>query len=160
MKPFVNLLENIVQYNNPTYRKPLTILEIGVHKGVSTNAFLHALLLRHRKGDKLYSIDKRDVTYSPPIEELGALWELIKGDSARVPWDKEIDILLIDGNHTYKYVKGDYEKFEPFVRKNGIILLHDMVNHKYDGPKYWTEIKYPKIILDMGRNGMGIVTKT
>ena len=158
MKPFIPILESLVKNNNETSRRPITILEIGVHKGVSTNTFLNAIQARNRDGDRLYSIDVRDVPYKV-YGSTESYWHLIKGDSANVPWDKEIDILLIDGNHTYQYVKSDYEKFEPFVRKGGIILLHDMTNYKYDGPKYWPEIKYPKIILDMGRNGMGIVTK-
>ena len=40
-----------------------------------------------------------------------------------------IDLVFIDGNHSYEYVKSDLEKYYPKVRTNGIIAIHD-----YDHP--------------------------
>ena len=40
-----------------------------------------------------------------------------------------IDMLFIDGDHTYEGVKADYELYSPLVRPGGIIGFHDIVNH-------------------------------
>ena len=49
----------------------------------------------------------------------------IVGDSTQIPWNIRLDAVFIDGNHAYDYVKKDFEKFRPFVKKGGIILFHD-----------------------------------
>jgi len=159
MKPFVEVLTNLVYYNKLSYRRRITVLEIGVHKGVSTETFLKAIAHRKRHG-RLYSIDIREPNYVPD-ESLAPYWELIKADSAKVSWRKRplLDALVIDGAHDYNHVKRDYERFEPYVRFGGTILLHDIKNLKYDGYHFWPEIPYQKIVLDWGRNGMGVVIK-
>lgn len=48
-------------------------------------------------------------------------------------WDKEdptkkIDILHIDGLHTYTAVKNDYDKWSTLLSDNGVILMHDTVS--------------------------------
>jgi predicted O-methyltransferase YrrM len=40
-----------------------------------------------------------------------------------------IDMLLIDGDHTYEGVKADFEMYGPLVRDGGIIGLHDICHH-------------------------------
>lgn len=42
---------------------------------------------------------------------------------------EKIDFLFIDGDHTYKGVKQDFEMYSELVRNDGIIALHDIVNH-------------------------------
>lgn len=40
-------------------------------------------------------------------------------------WDKPIDLLYIDGDHTYEAVRKDFDDWFPHVRRGGWILLHD-----------------------------------
>ncbi len=40
---------------------------------------------------------------------------------------KELDILFIDGDHSYQGVKQDFENYHQFVRENGLIIFHDIV---------------------------------
>ena len=63
--------------------------------------------------------------------------QFITGDSAaketihdvkRLLGTKMIDILFIDGNHNYDYVKKDYDNYGKNVRSGGLIVLHDLVN--------------------------------
>jgi len=41
-----------------------------------------------------------------------------------------IDMLFIDGDHTYEGVKADYELYAPLVRTDGIIGFHDICPHR------------------------------
>lgn len=64
-----------------------------------------------------------------------------------------LDFLFIDGDHTYKGVKQDFEMYSPFVKKGGLICFHDIKDtpkHKerqVEVAKLWNEIidlKLPK----------------
>lgn len=37
----------------------------------------------------------------------------------------EIDLLFIDGDHSFRGVKNDYEKFSPKIKNGGVIVFHD-----------------------------------
>lgn len=39
---------------------------------------------------------------------------------------RPIDLLFIDGDHTYDGVKADYEMYGPLVRSGGVIAFHDV----------------------------------
>ena len=41
----------------------------------------------------------------------------------------KIDLLFIDGDHSYEGVKKDYELYSPFVKKGGMIVFHDIVQN-------------------------------
>lgn len=42
---------------------------------------------------------------------------------------RKLDFLFIDGDHTYKDVKADFENYSKLVRPGGIIAFHDIVPH-------------------------------
>jgi len=146
-----------------------TILEIGVRHGTSTNCFLLGIAdSKHPEKTHLYSIDLHDTTNildkflgKERFEELKPYWTFIQGDSKEVKWDKEIDVLLIDGDHSYEGVKADYEKYAPFVRKGGLILLHDVTHPKCEVRKFWDELDHKvfKVMLLFSGSGMGIIEK-
>jgi len=39
---------------------------------------------------------------------------------------EQLDFLFIDGDHTYKGVKQDFEMYSPFVKKGGYVGFHDI----------------------------------
>ncbi len=58
---------------------------------------------------------------------------------------RKIDILFIDGDHTYNGVKKDFEMYSPLVKKNGLVAFHDITVQQ---PRlncqvhiFWNEIK-------------------
>lgn len=77
---------------------------------------------------------------------------------------KEIDVLFIDGDHTYEGCKMDYDMYSPLVRKGGIIAIHD-INMKLD-PKeanpikkcgeYWDDLQGDKHSFYVDKSGYGI----
>ena len=58
---------------------------------------------------------------------------------------QEIDLLFIDGDHTYSGVKRDFQLYAPLVKRNGLIVLHDILYHPKIPPckvnKFWSEVK-------------------
>lgn len=46
--------------------------------------------------------------------------------------DNDYDLLFIDGNHNYKYVMNDFNKFKNVIKSGGYIVFDDL--HQ-DGPK-------------------------
>lgn len=43
--------------------------------------------------------------------------------------DRDVDILFIDGDHSYEGVRADYYNYQPLVRKGGLIVFHDSVGY-------------------------------
>ena len=69
-------------------------------------------------------------------------------DSRKYVWNNgEIDLLFIDGGHSYDTVKSDYERFSPFVKKGGVIICHDynMPEPEWQVKKYLDELGIPVI---------------
>lgn len=72
--------------------------------------------------------------------------EFVKGFSSDIAQDvlskiKTIDILMIDGDHTYRGALEDYNNYHAKVRKGGIIIFHDIFPKRCG---WWG----PRIILD------------
>lgn len=54
----------------------------------------------------------------------------------------DYDLIFIDANHTYEYVKNDFENFKPFLKKGGVIGFHDIENPDWKGiNKFWKELE-------------------
>jgi predicted O-methyltransferase YrrM len=83
--------------------------------------------------------------------------KLVRGDShstesrqriRRLLDGKALDLLFVDGDHTYEGVKQDVADYAPLVRPGGIVALHDIVpggpgKHGDPGgvPTFWRELK-------------------
>ena len=137
--------------------KPDVILEIGLHNAISAHAWLSALQ-NNGKG-MLHGVDILDFSNNVKDPELLKHFTFHKADSSEFykTWDTPIDILHIDGNHKYSFVKSDYENYYPFVRPGGYIFLHDLI-HWRDVTRYWDEIQDEKVALPF-YDGMGIIRK-
>lgn len=138
--------------------KKSVIVEIGSLAGRSTTAIGLSSLGR---GNRIFAIDvftsklphfrdKLPEDYYPVFlsnitkNGIDSLVEPIKSRSEIVgqDWNEKIDMLFIDGGHTYNQVKLDFELFYPHVRPGGIIALHD-VGEQWTGIwKLWNEKKH------------------
>jgi predicted O-methyltransferase YrrM len=87
----------------------------------------------------------------PQVNDLGMT--VILGDShAQSTVDRlldelagePIDVLFIDGDHTYEGVKADYELYSPLVRPGGVIGFHDICTHPtmpfIEVDKFWMSL--------------------
>ena len=50
-----------------------------------------------------------------------------------VGWNRPIRLLWIDGDHTYKGAKLDFDLFKPFLIDGAIVAIHDTL-HEFEGP--------------------------
>lgn len=165
-------------YDLVSNTKPKTIVELGTHKGNSLFSFAQAI--KDNKLDtKLHGVDtwegeKHAGYYDESVYEsfLKITKEYYKNvdiiphkmyfdDAVKEFKDNSIDILHIDGLHTYEAVKHDFETWLPKVNKGtGIILFHDVVEKKEDFGVYklWEELqrKY-KTITFTHYHGLGMM---
>jgi len=76
----------------------------------------------------------------------------------------QLDLLFIDGDHSYEGVKADFNLYSGLVRPDGLIVFHDIAKHSAtsgcDVDKFWAEIhdRYPsqEIIEDRAQGWAGI----
>jgi hypothetical protein len=111
------------------------VLEIGVNEGASTSAFLSGLQDKNL-GGHLYSIDINQDCEK--VFEGHPDWTFIGADSkdwprtlSRIP--SSIDVLFIDGDHTYRGASEDLKLYSYLVRRKGLILVHDMTLAEFPG---------------------------
>jgi len=82
--------------------------------------------------------------------------------------DEQLDLLFIDGNHTFEGVKTDYEMYSPLVKKGGLIVFHDIKQperYNIEGcfvSKFYETLSAPKTefldpLVEWG--GLGVIRK-
>lgn len=92
-------------------------LEIGVDKGKS----LSVARMVAKEGVEVWGVDLRE---DPKVEGTS----FIRGDSkdvAKLNWEKKIDVLFIDGDHSYEGCKADIDSWYPHMAEHGVMLFHD-----------------------------------
>jgi len=124
---FLSFLVHIMQ--------PRVILEIGTARGYTAICMAISLL---REDSKIWSVDVVRFRQQSAIEEAKRLGlsdkiEFIYRQSAKVKWTKPIDLLFLDGNHSYQHVHKEFYKFSPHVTREGIIVLHDSGRTHHSG---------------------------
>jgi predicted O-methyltransferase YrrM len=154
--------------------KPMTIVEIGSARGRS--ACFMGMALKENGSGKLYAIDPHtrtawndeDSVDTYPIllgnvETLGlqAQVEVLRETSDHVArdWTLPIDLLFIDGDHSYDGVKHDWELFSPFVRQFGSVIFHDTLWDLRPDPKYArSDMGVPRFVEELRREGYPTIT--
>lgn len=140
---FVELLQRLAA------KAPKVVVEVGVHKGGTSAAWLSI-------GATVFAID---IKKQPNISLLEALcghrftfhtgtsttfMEAVQSGQIETG---RVDMVFIDGDHSYEAAKLDYETLRPLVAPGGIIVFHDIADtalHAKQGcevARLWKEIK-------------------
>jgi len=154
-KKFLSLIENATW-----------ALEVGTFRGKGTIGLCNVV-------KNVITVDLDDRRVSKPKGSI-----FIKGNShdpttlkkiKEILGDNVLDVLFIDGDHSYSGVKEDFALYNNLVHPGGIIGLHDIVDSEYHRRKdcfvsdFWNEIKTKyknKEIVDDGNwAGIGVLWK-
>lgn len=68
----------------------------------------------------------------------------ILGDSSRIPWELPIDILFIDGDHTFEGCVADFLQFDRFILPGGYVIFDDY--HQENNPDNGVKMAVLKIL--------------
>jgi len=156
--------------------KPRTLVELGTHNGVSYSAFCEAvvrsgldtrcLAVDTWRGDdhaRLYG-EEVDLDFRRFHDSrYGAFSELLRctfNDALSYILDAGVDLLHIDGFHTYEAVKHDFESWRNKLSDSAVVLFHDTNARERDFGvwRFWEEIrtKFPSFEFLHGQ-GLGVL---
>jgi hypothetical protein len=155
--------------------RPRTIVELGVHRGFSYSVFCQAVQRLHLStrcfavdtwiGDEhagFYGDDVYDEVCAHN-RRFDAFSRLIRSDFSDACGefaDGSIDLLHVDGCHTYEAVGHDFESWLPKLSKHGVMVFHDTAEYEngFGVHRLWEELRgrYPHFEFRHG-HGLGII---
>lgn len=158
--------------------QPKLLVELGTHHGLSFFTFCQAIK-EHRVDGLCYAVDtwagdEHTGAYNDEVFESVQSYcrEEFRGFSYLMRMrfeeallhfsDDSIDLLHIDGFHTYEAVSEDFRNWYPKVKPGGVILFHDVKARLKDfgAWRFWDEIQgqYPTFTFQHGF-GLGVLRK-
>jgi predicted O-methyltransferase YrrM len=157
--------------------RPDVCVEIGSARGKSA-CYIGMALKENRRG-RLYAIDPHCPTawndvdidtaeyFRTNISKLGLSEQVIMirstSEEAAREWQRPIDLIFIDGDHSYSGAKRDWELFAPHVRPFGIVVFHDtMWELMWELPP-WREyfradMGVPRLVDELREQGFQVLT--
>jgi glycosyltransferase involved in cell wall biosynthesis len=156
--------------------EPSIFVELGTHKGDSYAAFCQSVQ-ELGLSSSCYAVDswmgdEHSGLYGEEVfAELSAynqrhfgtfstLMRMMFNDALDYFDDGTIDLLHIDGYHTYEAVRDDFAKWLPKLSGRGVVLFHDIaVRERGFGVwRFWHEIseRYPSVTFTHS-NGLGLL---
>lgn len=166
-------------YDLIKHHAPKQVVELGTHLGCSLFSMAQAVK-DFKLNTKLDAVDtwKGDehAGFYPEeifkrVQEIRAEFypklkiNLVRstfGQAVKKYKNKSIDLLHIDGRHTYEDVKEDFETWFDKVSDDGIILFHDISVRQWGFGIYklWEELKKKYKTIEFGHSfGLGVLYK-
>ncbi len=159
--------------------RPRRLVELGTHRGASFFAFCEAMkefdvdgqciAIDHWLGDSQAGSMGDEVFESvgrvlrKDFADLASTLRTSFSDAAPHFEDGSVDLLHIDGFHTYDAVTTDYATWLPKMSDRGVILFHDINEHQesFGVWRLWSELTraYPARTFAFGHShGLGVLS--
>ena len=155
---------------------PRVLVELGTHHGTSYSGFCQAIktldlparafAVDSWKGDPHSGSGGPEVLanlrqhHDPRYGSFSTLLEMSFDEAALRFADNEIDLLHIDGYHTYEAVRHDFETWQPKLTDRAIVLFHDIAERVADFGVYrlWDELtaRFPSFSF-VHEHGLGML---
>jgi glycosyltransferase involved in cell wall biosynthesis len=143
--------------------KPRLLVELGTHTGVSYTAFCQAVqaegfptrcfAVDTWRGDDHAGHYPEEVFnefaayHDSHFADFSRMLRCTFDDACETFDDTSIDLLHIDGFHTYEAVKGDFTRWLPKLSARGVVLFHDSNEYRegFGVWRFWDQIsaKWP-----------------
>ena len=156
--------------------RPRAIVELGVYRGDSFCAMCQAVdslgLPTTCVGVDAWAGDIHTGGYDGSVYEdiatyvreryasFATLWRMSFDDAIGEVEDGSIDLLHIDGTHSYDAARHDFDSWLSKLSERGVVLLHDINEHQENFGVYrlWDEMsqRYPSCAFLFG-HGLGVV---
>ena len=156
--------------------RPSCLVELGTHYGHSYFAFCQsaselAIPMKYYgvdtwQGDEHAGVYGEEIyqnvyEYNQKYSRFSSLLRMTFDEASELFECGSIDVLHIDGLHTYEAVKHDFEKWLPKLRAGAIVLFHDanVRDRNFGVWKFWSELCeiYPNNIEFYHSFGLGVV---
>jgi GT2 family glycosyltransferase len=156
---------------------PKIFVELGTHSGNSYFAFCQSVV-EGGLSTKCYAVDtwqgddhageytdeifaKVDAYHREKYAGFSRLLRMTFDDAATYFADESIDLLHIDGLHTYEAVRHDFETWLPKLAPGAVVIFHDTnVRERNFGVwKLWAElqVRYPNNLEFVHSHGLGVL---
>jgi len=156
--------------------RPGVLVELGTHRGASYLAFCQAVqgcavqakcyAVDTWEGDEHAGVYGDDVFlalldyHQRNYADFSRLMRMRFEEAVGYFEDGGVDLLHIDGLHTYEAVRNDFETWAPKLSKRAVVLFHDINVRERDFGvwRYWAEIsqRYPSFEFTH-THGLGVV---
>lgn len=158
--------------------KPTVVVELGTHWGVSFFSFCQAAKDVSLKTE-LTAVDTwkgedqagfySETVYKTVHEITQKYFPQVKIKLLRKTFDEalakfedgSVDLLHIDGLHTYEAVKHDFDSWLPKLSNTAVVLFHDTAEHQpgFGVDRFWKELKkkYPQTLELRHSHGLGVL---
>lgn len=156
--------------------QPRILVELGTHYGNSYFAFAQSIqalglscatyAVDTWQGDDqagFYGEEVFQAVTQHNQDRYSAFSSLVRStfDEASGHFDsQEIDVLHIDGHHTYSSVKRDFDTWLPLMSDRGVVMFHDVAVRERDFGvhRLWSELssQYPAFAFTHG-HGLGVL---
>ena len=141
-----NFIFNLKKYEDDNNFKFKRFLEVGFASG-----FNNTILNKFFNFETIVGIDLFTSNINGVNLQANMMFKnltLIAGDSTSdrvIGQAKQLgpyDLIFIDANHTYEYVKKDFENYSKLLKSGGVVGFHDVDCPDWPGiNKYWKELK-------------------
>jgi glycosyltransferase involved in cell wall biosynthesis len=156
--------------------RPRVLVELGTHAGVSYAGFCDAVL-RHGLPTRCFAVDTwRGDRHAGEYDEavyadfrdfhdrhyrnFSTMLRMTFDEASQQMAPGSIDLLHIDGLHTYEAVRHDFDTWKPLLSDRAVVLLHDTCvrDGEFGVWRLWQELceDYPSFEF-LHRHGLGVL---